>query len=342
MRIVAATRVLDEADIIEAFIRHTATFVDHHVLLDNGSRDGTLDIIGALRGEGLAITVLHSGSVSFAEEHANNVLFQNAVRWFGAHWVVFLDADEFIDDRQVPGGLAGLLGDAHLHRPLLSQIKVALTEYVATRADDAAERVVPQRMTWRAERSENFKAIIHARVADAGARIRAGGHGAFWPPAGNEVWPYVIEPVLTHAHYPERSTWQWIAKFVRGWAKVLAAGESEVRRGWSGHYETAFHLLRDHPGAILDDPGLMRFKNERPGLVQDPIAYRGGPLRYTPMIDDRLRAVSGVLGFIEDLAVRHGKLVELSPEARSLSDKLDQPTGSGGKPPAGFGAEPQP
>ena len=45
MRIVAITRVLDEADIIEAFVRHTAAYVQHHIFVDNGSIDGTVEIL---------------------------------------------------------------------------------------------------------------------------------------------------------------------------------------------------------------------------------------------------------------------------------------------------------
>jgi hypothetical protein len=322
MRIVAATRVLDEADIIEAFVRHTAAFVDHHVLLDNGSRDETLAILDALRAEGFALTVLSNRSVAFSEEDANSRLLVEASRGHGAHWVLFLDADEFVDDRAIDGGLRALLGHASEYRPLVSQIKVALTDYVATPSDDPDEPVVPRRMVWRGEASTNFKSVVHARVLEAGARIRAGGHGAFWK-GGGEIWPAAFEAGLTYAHYPERSVWQWMSKFVRGWAKVLAAGEAEVARGRSAHYAEPFALLRDAPRQVLDDPVLMGFKNDRPGLTHDPVGYRGGALVYTPVIDHRLRAVSSVLSYLEALAVRHGRLLDAVPEARRLSAEWD-------------------
>ncbi len=321
MRIVAATRIRDEADIVEAFVRHTATHVDHHILLDNGSRDPTRDILLSLRREGLPLTLLDNPSVSFSEVDANSTLFTTA-RDLGAHWVVFLDADEFIDDRRVRGGLRQLLGHAQQYRPLISQIMVALTDYIPIHADDMADPIVPRRIAWRDARTENFKAIVNTRVLSAGARIHAGGHGAYWT-QGGDVWPYVIDPDLTYAHYAERSTWQWMSKFVRGWAKVLAAGPAEVARGSSAHYGPAFEMLRDRPEAILDDPRLMAFKNEKPGLSHDPIDYRGGAVRYTPPIDHRLRAVSSVLGCLEDLAARHGCLLEASPEARDLTARWD-------------------
>jgi glycosyltransferase involved in cell wall biosynthesis len=52
MRIVAMTRALNEADIIECFVRHTSAFVAHHVIMDDGSSDGTIDILTALKREG--------------------------------------------------------------------------------------------------------------------------------------------------------------------------------------------------------------------------------------------------------------------------------------------------
>ena len=51
MRLTAVTRVLNEEDIIEPFIRHHAAFVEAHILLDNGSGDRTLEILAALRRE---------------------------------------------------------------------------------------------------------------------------------------------------------------------------------------------------------------------------------------------------------------------------------------------------
>ena len=48
MRLVAVTKILDEADIVEAFARHTANYVSHHIFLDNGSVDGTVEILKAL------------------------------------------------------------------------------------------------------------------------------------------------------------------------------------------------------------------------------------------------------------------------------------------------------
>ena len=58
MKLVAAACVKNEVDIVEAFVRHTLTVVDHLVILDNGSHDGTCEILRALEKEGLALDVV--------------------------------------------------------------------------------------------------------------------------------------------------------------------------------------------------------------------------------------------------------------------------------------------
>jgi len=48
MRLVAVSIVKNEADIIEPFVRHTLAWVDHHLVFDHDSTDGTREILGAL------------------------------------------------------------------------------------------------------------------------------------------------------------------------------------------------------------------------------------------------------------------------------------------------------
>jgi glycosyltransferase involved in cell wall biosynthesis len=101
VRLVAVSRVLNEEDVIEAMVRHHAALVDHHVILDNGSVDRTIEILAALRAEGVSVSVFQNLSVMFAEEQFNTQLYDVAVGAHAADWVLFLDADEFVDARRV-------------------------------------------------------------------------------------------------------------------------------------------------------------------------------------------------------------------------------------------------
>ena len=84
MTLIGISRVLNEDDIVEAFIRHHATMVDHHLILDNGSTDKTVDILKALKDEGLKITVFQNRSVYFNEVGYNTELFKHARNGLGA------------------------------------------------------------------------------------------------------------------------------------------------------------------------------------------------------------------------------------------------------------------
>ncbi len=78
MKLVAVTRLWNEDDIVEAFVRHHAPQVDRFVFLDNGSSDRTLDILRSLAAEEFPITVLQTRSVSFDEASVNTWLFHYA------------------------------------------------------------------------------------------------------------------------------------------------------------------------------------------------------------------------------------------------------------------------
>ena len=57
MRSVSISVVKNEADIIEAMVRHNCQFLDHTTIVDNGSVDGTWEILTALEAEGLPLSI---------------------------------------------------------------------------------------------------------------------------------------------------------------------------------------------------------------------------------------------------------------------------------------------
>ncbi len=308
MTIVAATRLLNEADIIEAFVRHTAYYVDHHVFVDNGSVDGTLDILRDLIREGFRITVYASSSRSFIESGALTFMYRRAIVDHGADWVIFLDADEFIDDRELGQPLGTYLAAFASTRKDVSCIKVRLRDYLIT-PDDAPHSLVPCRMTRCQEISNNLKVIVKADLLDRHAVIRPGSHGVDVDDGGE--CESCLEPNLVHAHYPIRSPYQWLSKSVIGWSKVLASGPDMVRTGHAGHYREPFEVLRTDPRQILRNMAFMETLTAQEGLTHDPIAYRGGALRYTEAIDYEMRAVQVIMQYLHDLATQHGEMLEL-------------------------------
>jgi short-subunit dehydrogenase involved in D-alanine esterification of teichoic acids len=97
MRIYSISRIKNEMDIIETFIRYNMNVVDGMIILDNKSSDKTKDILESLKGE---YPNLHVYTNTFSEHHditlEINYLLDLAVNEYEADIIVPLDADEFI------------------------------------------------------------------------------------------------------------------------------------------------------------------------------------------------------------------------------------------------------
>ncbi|AWN53625.1 glycosyltransferase family 2 protein [Methylobacterium sp. 17Sr1-1] len=319
MKYVAVTRILDEADIVEAFTRHTALFAGHHIFIDNGSNDGTLDILRSLQAEGLPITVFQNKSVHYNEREFNTFLYKEAVDNHRADWVIFLDADEFLDDRHLGMSFHQYFEALERSGSPVQCVKIPMVNYQYTRQDNKDEMIVPRRMVKRHAPSDTCKVIVSAKIRHDEIMIDNGSHHVFC--RGSEVREQITETRIWLAHYSERSPFQLVVKFVRGWAKVLAAGEVALKAGASSHYRGPFEILKDRPEALLKSEWFMTHKNEHPDLVEDPTRYHGGELRYTPRVEDDMIAVRSLMGYLADLAEQHGRLIDSSASVRQLVEQ---------------------
>jgi hypothetical protein len=325
MRLVTVTRARNEDDIVEAFVRHHCRLVDHVILLDDGSTDRTLDILKALKAEGLPLSVYRAQSVIFVESAHNTFLLRRAAA-IGADWVLCLDCDEFVDERLLPGSLRDTLGAMP---PETLVVEAELVNYHASSADDAAQAIVPLRLRHRsALPSGVFKVFVRGRFAAFGGEVENGNHNVRLH--GTPMSPLRL-PGLYLAHYAMRTGWQMLAKAVNGRLKVLAAGRAEVERGTAVHYTELLGTLRDHPEWLLFDSSFLNCSRAPEcidnGAVHDPIDYRGGALRHTNPLDPRLHAARSLLAWLELLASRHGALLDMLPQARELNRTWDgEPT----------------
>src|SRR5690349_11051897 len=87
--------VRNEADVIEAFVRHNLAFLDALVVVDHGSFDGTSDVLAKLRDEGLPLRVAHDADPAYRQAQTMTRLAREALGE-GADFVFALDADEFL------------------------------------------------------------------------------------------------------------------------------------------------------------------------------------------------------------------------------------------------------
>ena len=97
MKLVMAIKVRDEGDVIEHNLRyHVAQGVDEFVVTDNGSTDGTLEVLRRYEGAGLLRLIEEPGKDFRREAHGwVTRMARLAATEMEADWVVHVDADEF-------------------------------------------------------------------------------------------------------------------------------------------------------------------------------------------------------------------------------------------------------
>ena len=300
---------MNEEDIVEAFVRHTLAYADAMLVLDNGSTDRTIEILGALKAEGLAIAVLQARSPIFAEPQHNTLLYNAANRTFRPDWILHLDADEFLDIRG--GGL----------RPLLSALPSAVQAAMLPLVDyfveglDMTELIVPRRMRLRDAVDRGTRKCMLRGGLPGQVVVDPGQHNAW---VNGRLVNAVEVMALRLAHYSVRHPVTGMFKAAMGRVKVLAAGggpEQVERR--NGHYTHLLEALCRDPAGLFADPHRMNKGLPPFALVEDPIDYAGGALRYTVPGDPVMQAIRAIANAAELLATSHGRLLDAHPTARA-------------------------
>ena len=316
--------VKSEADIVEAFVRHTLVYASHLVILENGSSDDTPEILHALAKEGLPLTILEDrSSGKYHSERMTRLMREHAVEHHGADWVLPLDVDEFV---------AAAQGQDLVDDRFESNQPIALPwqTYVPHESDNPLELNPVLRMRRRLVHGCRAINVMVPRKLAAlpNAVLMRGNHeltigGSPCPPAGHET-AYL-------AHFPVRSPGQYLAKI------VIAALQNEVipdrspEAGW--HYRGPYELAMSDPLAFVAGyadaacrylllPGEKVDPEEKGStvpVVEDPFPFGAGPLLYTKPIDDKARASQAILGYMEELARRFGILTKSLNEESQVS-----------------------
>lgn len=207
--------VRDEADIVEAFVRHSATQVDALIVADNLSSDGTRETLNELSHE-LPLTVIDDPDLAYFQSRKMSALGQRAFA-AGHSWGVFADADEcwyVADDpnRRIADYLDGLAPDLQLVTGLLYN-------HIPTGADDLNETNPFKRIGWRKREPAPLPKVccrLHPSLV-----IDAGNHSARY--RGRAL----RSPGLALRHFSWRTPAQYAAKIKIGRAAYAATNLPE-------------------------------------------------------------------------------------------------------------------
>jgi hypothetical protein len=298
MRLVAVSIVKNEADIIEAFVRHTLAWVDHHLIFDHDSTDGTRQILGALRTEGLPVSLYTDDAIGNLQQARSNHLSHIAVRSHAADWVLPLDADEFFS-----GPNRTALEEALTLSPMDEPASVRLINYYSTVEDDETIGNPALRLRYcQASPPVTKKLLIPKRLlTETGVSVGKGSHVLFRN--GTAVPDRPLPEQFHLCHLALRSTQHQALRVVLAELQKLSRGQSHA--GLDVHYRLGFQLLAENPplffSTVCPPVATLRLK---------PINYLGGPL--TSKIDSSgwTRFARALLPYLEKLAVSHGKLVD--------------------------------
>ena len=251
MSVCAVMLVKDEIDIIEYTVRYLLGQVDHVIVSDNGSTDGTLDVLSrlveeyAVEADGYTSTVparglwlRHDPEVGYYQSEKTSRLAAEALS-LGHSWVVPCDADELwyaTDGRTIRDFLGGLAPD-------VAYVEAQLYNHLPTTEDPSAVCPVcgntgweelpdhdgdyPSRVPCRLGEPNPFRRIgwrqrqhgafpkVCARTRP-GLEIAQGNHSAWAPGSGVTAGGLVVR------HYSWRSEEQYEKK-IRNGARAYAA-----------------------------------------------------------------------------------------------------------------------
>jgi len=244
MKIIAACMVANEADIIEAFLRHHSRFLDAIVVLNHRSIDRTPEIVAQLVKEGLPIVLLHDGERAYRQSERMTYLAKRYLAELGADFCFLLDADEFLrcDSRVALENALGAL-------PPAAQGLVATQNYYGVGGDPQDVNPV-RRLTRRLidERRLARKIVVRRGFdADPQALVSMGNHAALRLVEGRPQ-PLAHAPVdgVTLAHFPVRSPEQIAKKALIGWLAyrmTQPAAPAQGRGAPAWHWREIFRLI---------------------------------------------------------------------------------------------------
>jgi hypothetical protein len=301
MRLVGVAMVRNEADIVEAFVRHNLGFLDSLSIVDNGSVDGTSEILANLQAEGLPLKVSRDADPAYRQSDTMTALARDVLAASGADFVFALDADEFLKTESrlaLERALADVPPDTHAAMHWLTYVPDAFGD---------TEGFGPGHLWWRlkTERNPSRKVIVGRILLERPDHVLAMGSHVVLVRDGSKIQPHALmrQDAIALAHCPVRSRAQLEGKIVVGYLAHVAA-----RAKGAHHWHALYAELRD--GATFTEDrlreiacnyGLLReiwLPSTEIELIEDPVPLNV-ELRY--LSEARVDALRLLMQYTESL-----------------------------------------
>ena len=244
MKLVMTLLVRDEADIVDAQIAfHLNAGVDLVIATDNGSRDGTKEVLESYARAGY-LHLIEQGGDDMRQVEWVARMARLAATDFGADWVINSDADEFWCSHGAPikTVLAGVPKRFDTVRALMRNF-VPRPGNAKFFADQMNVRLVPGEATLRHHLVHPFHAqdkVLHRAHPDV--TVSPGNHDARWPASVDlrGFWHFEV------LHFPMRTEAQCVLKW-----------RNYERYGYSGYdVLTDFDAREYYESLVVDDAAL--------------------------------------------------------------------------------------
>lgn len=305
MRLFGVAMARNEADVIEAFVRHNLSVLDGLVVIEHDSSDATREILAKLQAEGLPVRIVDAPEPEFFQSRHMTRVTREVLAQERADFVFALDADEFLKCRSRP----------ELERAL-AEVPVGMHAVATwwTYVPDSFDETTFGQSHLRRRRDEAnalYKTIVGRGFLDRDAEVLFPGNHLAGDPAAPDSPRHarLSRDVIAIAHCPVRSRRQLESKVIIGYLAHLATGET--RRDLAFHWRNLYDELR--AGMTLDPErvreiacnyGLRRSLWKRPEdfmLIVDPVSLKFEPRYPVPPATGTLQLL---MRFAEKLARR--------------------------------------